>query len=995
MTDDQTRSRRRGPAGPVVTPALRWWLRVILVVFGLLALDSIYLAAVDLAAWWSGESREDQGYLWAILIHLVLGLAIIVPYIVYGARHAWRGRFRPNRRAVAVGWGLLWVGVALLVTGVLLVRVEIGGVRLGIDRPGLRNTLFWIHAISPLVAIWLFVLHRLVGPKLRWKRSLVWGGGGLATALLALSAAGTPEPAMPDSSQLVALSTSTSELFAPAMVETADGGTVPIDHLLGDDHCIECHEDAHAQWADSVHAASSFNNPLYAFSVRNTRQAMLDRFDDLTPSRFCAGCHDPAILMSGSWGEERWTDPAKADETATDRLGSASIGCIVCHGIESVSDMGNASYTFKDPPRYPFAFSDSPFLKWVNRQLILAKPDFHKRTFLKPVHTQAEFCATCHKVFLPEQLNGYKWLPGQNHYDTWRLSGVSGRGIGSWYWPPTISDDCNDCHMPLVPSDTVAAKPRDDSGADTVHHHGFHAANPALAVIAAAQNPDDPGLRVRADRVTDACSRYEEDVLRIDLIGVRAEGRVDGEFRGPVGMAPTWVEPGETVLLESVVRTLKLGHPLTQGTADSNELWIEIEVGLRPDVSAETSEPTRIGGSGEVLADGLVDPWSKFLNLWMLDRDGNRIEQRNPEDIFVPLYNHQIPPGAADLTHYRLTVPEDATGELVIRGRVRYRKFDLALMRHAFGAEEGERLTKALPILDLADTTVTIPIGRDAGEATTTLKAPDWQRWNDYGIGLVRAGSGGGVAKGQLAQAIEVFSEVEKLGLADGALNQGRAMIIEGRINDAAAALARAAENPELKWPWALDWYSAAAARELGDLDESVRRLERIIAARYPTAVERGYDFSRDERVWNELATVRFQLSRTAATDESHAEQVAEANRAIERSLALNPQMARSWFLASRIREAAGDADGAAAALAEFELLRPDDNARDRAIRLARSRSEIADHASEPLAIYDLMGDPAVPESVEAAADESQAEPGAEADDADATVAAVLPENGR
>lgn len=970
MSDPQTRSPRRGPAGPVVTTSLRWWLRVILVVFGLLALDSIYLAAVDITAWWAGEPREDQGYLWAILVHLVLGLAIIVPYIVYGARHAWRGRFRPNRRAVAVGWALLWVGVALLVTGILLVRVEIGSVRLGIDQPGLRSTLFWVHAVSPLVAIWLFVLHRLVGPKLRWGRGVAWGGAGLVTAVLALAAAsGTPESRMPDTNQLVALSTSTNDLFAPAMVETADGGTVPIDHLLDDDHCIECHQDAHAQWADSVHAASSFNNPLYAFSVRNTRQAMLDRFDTLEPSRFCAGCHDPAILMSGSWGEERWTDHARAEETATDRLGSASIGCIVCHGIESVSTMGNASYNFKDPPRYPFAFSESPFLKWVNRQLILAKPDFHKRTFLKPVHSQAEFCATCHKVFLPEQLNGYKWLAGQNHYDTWRLSGVSGRGIGSWYWPPTISDDCNDCHMPLVPSDTVAAQTRDDSGFETVHHHGFHAANPALAAIVAARNPDDADAAARAERVLDECSRYEQDVVRLDLVGLRAEGRVDGEFRGPVGMAPVWVEPGETVLLESIVRTLKLGHPLTQGTADSNELWIDLEVGLRPAADAEAS---RLGRSGEMLADGRVDPWSKFLNMWLLDRDGNRIERRNPEDIFVPLYNHQIPPGAADLTHYRLVVPEDASGELVIRGRVRYRKFDVPLMQHAFGAEEGERLVKMLPILDLGETTVTIPVGRDAGEATTTLKAPDWQRWNDYGIGLVRAGSGGGVAKGQLAQAIEAFAEVEKLGFADGALNQGRAMIIEGRIEDASAALARAAENPELKWPWALDWYAAAAAREMGDLEESVRRIERIIAARYPTAVERGYDFSRDERVWNELATVRFQLARSAATDDAHAEQVRLANEAVTRSLELNPQVAQSWFLASRIRESAGDADGAKAALAEFELLRPDDNARDRAIRLARSRSEIADHAAEPIAIYDLGG---AAGGREANADQTDGEP--------------------
>jgi hypothetical protein len=28
----------------------------------------------------------------------------------------------------------------------------------------------------------------------------------------------------------------------------------------------------------------------------------------------------------------------------------------------------------------------------------------------------------------------------------------------------------------------------------------------------------------------------------------------------------------------------------------------------------------------------------------MLDRDGQRIDRRNPQDIFVPLYNQQIPP---------------------------------------------------------------------------------------------------------------------------------------------------------------------------------------------------------------------------------------------------------------------------------------------------------------------------------------------------------------
>ena len=132
---------------------------------------------------------------------------------------------------------------------------------------------------------------------------------------------------------------------------------------------------------------------------------------------------------------------------------------------------------------------------------------------------------------------------------------------------------------------------------------------------------------------------------------------------------------------------------------------------------------------------------------------------------------------------------------------------------------------------------------------------------------------------------------------------------------------------------------------------------------------ERGYDFSRDERVWNELATVRFQIARRAATDEAYESEIGRALEAVNRSLELNSQRARTWFLASRLFEAAGDDEGAARALAEFEVIRPDDNARDRAIRLARSRSEIADHAAEPIAIYDLNEDASTASETDVATD--------------------------
>ncbi len=92
-----------------------------------------------------------------------------------------------------------------------------------------------------------------------------------------------------------------------------------------------------------------------------------------------------------------------------------------------------------------------------------------------------------------------------------------------------------------------------------------------------------------------------------------------------------------------MVRTLGIGHLFSQGTVDSNEIWVEL---------IARSGDRVIGRSGGMGPDGIVDPYSHFINVYMLDRDGNRIDRRNPQDIFVPLYNKQIPPGAGQVVHF-------------------------------------------------------------------------------------------------------------------------------------------------------------------------------------------------------------------------------------------------------------------------------------------------------------------------------------------------------
>ncbi|GIT28809.1 MAG: hypothetical protein Ct9H300mP1_08550 [Planctomycetaceae bacterium] len=64
-----------------------------------------------------------------------------------------------------------------------------------------------------------------------------------------------------------------------------------------------------------------------------------------------------------------------------------------------------------------------------------------------------------------------------------------------------------------------------------------------------------------------------------------------------------------------------------------------------------------------------------------------------------------------------------------------------------------------------------------------------WTRWNDYGMGLFLKG------KSELRQAGAAFAEVEKLGRYDGPLNLARVLFREGRLNEAAEALARASKH--------------------------------------------------------------------------------------------------------------------------------------------------------------------------------------------------------
>ena len=962
---------------PAVGPRLRVVLAGVFVLLALLGVNSGYLATITCAEWITGATWQGWLYQWMFLGHLALGLAFTAPFVIFAVGHVAATRARKNRRAVRVGYALLAASIVVLVSGGLLVGLRTTNTAARL--PALTQAIYWAHVAVPLVACWLYWLHRLAGPPIRWRIGLGYAGIA-AAAISALVVLHAQDPRRwhergPEEG---------ARYFEPSLARTTTGNYIPAATLMMDDYCKRCHADAHARWEGSSHHFSSFNNAFYLASVRETRAVSLKRDGDVQAARWCAGCHDPVPFFSGAFDRHDFDD-------IRDPTAHAGITCTTCHAITHVdSTRGNADYTIEEPLHYPFAASDNEWLQWINSQLVKAKPAMHKQTFLKDFHRGAEFCSTCHKVSIPGELNHYKeFLRGQNHYDSFLLSGVSGHGARSFYYPPMAKENCNACHMPLREAADFGARVRDDSGRLTIHDHFFPAANTAL-----------PALRGRDDLI-EAHREFLRDVVRVDIFGLRDGPAIDAPLIAPLRPRLPAVRPGGRYVLESVIRTLALGHLFTQGTVDSNEVWLDVEV---------ESGGRVIGRSGglDASAGNAVDPHAHFVNVFMLDREGRRIDRRNVQDIFTPLYDHQIPPGSAWTVHYALDLPETLDAAVTIRVRLRYRKFDTGFVDFVarqrrpddvvtLGGAMGTSAVNTLPITTLAEDTVTLPLATEsAADPIATGDAPardipEWQRWNDYGIGMLVKG------KAELRLAEEAFRQVESLGRFDGPLNLARVLLAEGRIDEAADAVTRAATHDSPAPPsWTLAWLAGQVSRQQGNLEEAEANFRKVLEDRTPEMRERGFDFSSDYEVRNLLGLTLYDRAsrlRSPADAEARRQVLGAAAAEFEKTLALDSENVVAHHNLALIRGELDDDEAAAEHRRLHARYKRDDNAADRAVRLARERYPAADHAAEALVIYPLRreGAPGLGTPVADRADTPADDGGTQTEARGASVSLVTP----
>src|SRR5262249_7761934 len=190
------------------------------------------LASITFQEWLTGFTYQNYFYQIMFLVHLLLGLLLLVPFLAFGIIHLMTARKRRNRRAVRVGYALFTTSVILLMTGLALMRIG----SFDLKQPAARSVIYWMHALAPLAAGWLYWLHRLAGPRIKWRYGLVYLG------VVGVVVAGMVGLHSQDPRKWNQVGPRDGEkYFFPSLVHTSTGNFIPARTLMMDSYCLKCH----------------------------------------------------------------------------------------------------------------------------------------------------------------------------------------------------------------------------------------------------------------------------------------------------------------------------------------------------------------------------------------------------------------------------------------------------------------------------------------------------------------------------------------------------------------------------------------------------------------------------------------------------------------------------------------------------------------------------------------------------------------------------------
>jgi hypothetical protein len=651
---------------------------------------------------------------WLVVLHTASGLAFLLPVACYVGRHLLAYWARPRTPIKVMGYLAAVAVLAASVSGVVLTAQAVWGSRISYvwDLAHVVSTFALIAFAAPHVVVPLLrdreaaARQGLASLRHAYRRTLARAGAwtaGFAAALLllwALYPGDVLDNRFPDD---YSFKYGSDRPFAPSLAMTASGGAYDPRSLAGSASCGTggCHQQIVEEWQVSAHRWAAMDTAFQRIQEEMARQ------NGPESTRYCGGCHDPISLFSGTKNvfTKDLTGLAGYDE---------GVSCLACHSIRKTDVQGNAHFVIAQPRRYLFELREGGLSRAARDFLIRAYPRQHVDDLSKRLFKTPEYCAACHKQFIDKEVNNVGWVQLQNQFDNWRKS--------HWNHPgdPARTIECRECHMPLMDSADPASGDGSDynrTAGDGRHRsHRFLGANRAMPAMLRL-----PGAE-RQMELTEKWLRGEYEIPEI------ATKWAKGPAVAIELVAPPSVAAGGTATVRAVITSNKVGHDFPTGPLDIIQSWVELTV------TGPGGE--RIFASGTTDSRHFIQPGSFMFKAEPVDQYGNLIDRHNLWEMVGVRYRRSLFPGFSDTAEYAFRCagavgaeppggtpdrtfqfPAPRAGdELLVTGRLLYRKIDQYLLNFMFG--EGTALTT--PVTEMARAEARIRIvaaGRGAGAA--------------------------------------------------------------------------------------------------------------------------------------------------------------------------------------------------------------------------------------------------------------------------------------
>ncbi|MEM7358136.1 MAG: multiheme c-type cytochrome [Pseudomonadota bacterium] len=637
-------------------------------------------------------------YQWNLIGHALVGSVIVLPLSIYTVIHF--------RRTVGIR------KPAILFSGLLasaLIFLALGsGIWLALV--GSEEAISWVtnaHALFTYTTIALtlihLVLHRRYRSVVNRKRERVFItvnkssmtnilSRGIIAYFLGVAAVTlgygyyyqSPKMPIPDDYQ----SDYGEHPFRPSQTETADQALVHVNQIAKSQQCGSCHEDIFKQWLSSAHRQAA-SDPAYVKNIN-----LLANNKGIVATRYCEGCHAPVALLTGEL-----TEGGKHGGIANTPAHLEGVGCMGCHGIESVHDLnGTASYLFSTKENYLFDSTTSALGQKLRNFLIQAAPRKHKESMAADILSDPRICASCHEQFMDKSMNNWGWVKMQSTYQEWLESPFSGQD-NQLHSEQEVTR-CQDCHFPKVRANDPSA---DVTG--MVSSHRSLGANTVLPMLSGdVEHFEKTKQFLQSSKLLVHIDKPEtRNLVTNDQFVDQSLNRSDGEN------TPYFLYLEQSASLSVSVTNRLVGHHFPAGTNDINQAWLYMVV---KDGNGRT-----LFESGALDEKNFLDKQAITYHSIPVDRHGKEVWKHDLFRMTGEVYRNSIPSGQTDINSFEFKVPSWAKSPLTAEAVVKYRKFNQRYAQWAL-----ETPNPGIPIIDVARDTLTISL-REQVDATDRSNA--------------------------------------------------------------------------------------------------------------------------------------------------------------------------------------------------------------------------------------------------------------------------------